>query len=45
MSGQVISQGNFSNNKNVDMNGVAKGVYAVVISNGTEKITKKVAIQ
>ena len=45
MSGQVISQGNFSNNKNVDMNGVAKGIYAVVISNGTEKITKKVAIQ
>lgn len=45
MSGQVITEGNFSNNKNVDMNGVAKGVYAVVISNGTEKITKKVAIQ
>jgi hypothetical protein len=45
MSGQVISQGNFVNNKEVDMNGVAKGIYAVVITNGTEKITKKIAIQ
>jgi hypothetical protein len=45
MAGQVISQGSFVNNKEVDMTGAAKGIYAVVVSNGTEKITKKIAIQ
>jgi len=45
ISGQVISQGSFVNNKEVNMTGVAKGIYAVVVTNGTEKITKKIAIQ
>lgn len=45
MAGQVISQGSFVNNKEVDMTGAAKGIYAVVVSNGTEKITKKISIQ
>ena len=45
MAGQVVSQGSFVNNKEVDMTGAAKGIYAVVVSNGTEKITKKIAIQ
>jgi len=44
VTGQVVSEGNFVNNKKVDMNGVAKGVYAVVVTNGTEKITKKIMI-
>jgi len=45
LAGQVISQGNFVNNKEVDLTGAAKGIYAVVVSNGTEKITKKISIQ
>ena len=45
IAGQVISQGSFVNNKEVDMTGAAKGIYAVVVSNGTEKITKKISIQ
>lgn len=45
MAGQVISQGSFVNNKEVDMTGAAKGIYAVVVSNETEKITKKISIQ
>ena len=46
MAGQVISQGSFVNNKEVDMTGAAKGIYAVVVvTNGTEKITKKISIQ
>ncbi len=45
INGQVVSQGNFVSNKQVDLNGMAKGIYAVVLSNGTEKVTKKVAIQ
>ena len=45
INGQVVSQGNFTSNKQVDLNGVAKGIYAVVLSNGTEKVTKKVAVQ
>ena len=45
ITGQVVSQGNFASNKQVDLNGVAKGIYAVVLSNGTEKVTKKVAVQ
>lgn len=45
ITGQVISQGNFVNNKQVDLTGVAKGIYAIIITNGTEKVTKKVAIQ
>lgn len=45
VAGQVISQGSFVNNKEVDMTGVTKGIYVVVVSNGTEKITKKIAIQ
>lgn len=45
ITGQTVSQGNFVNNKQVDLSGVAKGIYAVVLTNGTEKITKKVAVQ
>jgi hypothetical protein len=45
INGQVVSQGNFTSNRQVDMNGMAKGIYAVVLSNGTERVTKKVAIQ
>jgi hypothetical protein len=45
ITGQVVSQGNFVNNKQVDLTGVAKGIYAVVVTNGTEKITKKISIQ
>ncbi len=45
ITGQVVSQGNFTSNKQVDLNGVAKGIYAVVLTNGTEKVTKKVAVQ
>ena len=32
MAGQVISQGSFVNNKDVDMTGAAKGIYAVVVT-------------
>ena len=45
INGQVVSQGNFVSNKQVDLNGMAKGIYAAVLSNGTERVTKKVAIQ
>jgi len=45
ITGQVVSQGNFVSNKQVDLNGVAKGIYAIVLSNGTERVTKKVTVQ
>ena len=45
LTGQVISQGNFVNNKLVDLSNASKGIYMVMITNGTEKITKKVVIQ
>jgi hypothetical protein len=45
ITGQTISQGNFINNKQVDLNNVSKGIYMVMITNGTEKVTKKVVIQ
>lgn len=45
ITGQVVSQGTFTSNKQVDLNGVAKGIYAVIVTNGTEKVTKKVAVQ
>ncbi len=45
ITGQVVSQGTFNSNKQVDLSGVAKGIYAIVITNGTEKVTKKVAVQ
>ena len=45
ITGQVVSQGTFNSNKQIDLNGVAKGIYAIVITNGKEKVTKKVAVQ
>jgi hypothetical protein len=45
ITGQIVSQGTFNSNKQVDLSNVAKGIYAVMVTNGTEKVTKKVAVQ
>ena len=45
LTGQVVSQGTFVSNKQIDLTGAAKGMYVVAVSNGTEKITKKVIVQ
>lgn len=44
ITGQTVSQGNFVKNRQVELNNVSKGIYMVMITNGTDKITKKVAI-
>ena len=45
ITGQIVSQGNFTGNKQVDLSSVSKGIYAVIITNGAEKVTKKVVLQ
>jgi hypothetical protein len=44
VSGKLVTSGTFTSSKQVDMN-FAKGIYAVVISNGKERFTKKIAVQ
>lgn len=44
VSGKLVTSGTFTSSKQVDMI-FAKGIYAVVISNGKERFTKKIAVQ
>ena len=45
ITGQVVSQGTFNGSRQVDLTGISKGIYAIVVTNGTEKVTKKVVVQ